>query len=185
MTDSTRLRSRRGHRSRRAVRALALAGALLACAAVAGACDRADARALSRAERAAIADSIARQVIAACDLRAPDVVGRLMSLYPAAGSVVSASGGRVTTTRDSLEANIRTFWDNVGHNMRDPTWQWTSMRVDVLAPNAAVMTATYRIPHRTPAGAPHVVGGAWTAVFERRAGRWVIVHEHLSDSPSP
>ena len=104
---------------------------------------------------------------------------------PASGSVVSASGGHVTTTRDSLEAAVRTFWDNVGHNMRDPTWQWTSMRVDVLAPNAAVMTATYRIPHRTPAGAPHVVGGAWTAVFERRAGRWVIVHEHLSDSPSP
>ena len=170
---------------RRPRRLAAVAALVLVAATDAGGCARADARVLSRAERAAIADTIARTVIAACDLRAPDVVARLMSLYPTSGSVISASGGHVTTTRDSLEANVRTFWDNVGHNMRDPTWQWTSMRVDVLAPNAAVMTATYRIPHHTPAGAPHVVGGAWTAVFERRAGRWVIVHEHLSDAANP
>ncbi|HET7456854.1 MAG TPA: DUF4440 domain-containing protein [Gemmatimonadaceae bacterium] len=161
-------------------------GAAIVAVLAAAACERADAaRVLTRAERAAVADSIARQVIAACDLRAPDPVARLMSLYPDSGSVISASAGRVTTTRDSLAAAVRTFWNNVGHNMRDPRWEWTSMRVDVLAPNAAVMTATYRIPHLTPMGMPHVVGGAWTAVFERRGGRWVIVHEHLSDAANP
>ena len=164
---------------RRLCVAVTLAVALL------GACVRADTRPLSRATRAAIADTIARQVIAACDLRAPKVVARLMSLYPDSGSVISASAGRVTTTRDSLAASVRTFWDSVGHNMRDPVWQWTSMRIDVLAPEAAVMTATYRIPPRSPAGMPHVVGGAWTAVFARREGRWVIVHEHLSDAANP
>lgn len=156
---------------------------LVLAAPLVSACREANGRALPRAERAAIADSIARLAAAATDLSKPDVVGRMMSLYPATGSVVSAAGGRVTTSRDSLEAGIRAFWDNVGHNMREPRWVWQSMRVDVLAPNAAVMTATYRIPHRTPAGAPHVIGGAWTAVFERRDGRWVIVHEHLSDAP--
>jgi hypothetical protein len=30
---------------------------------------------------------------------------------------------------------------------------------------------------------PHVIGGAWTAVFQRRGRRWVIVQEHLSDAP--
>jgi ketosteroid isomerase-like protein len=55
------------------------------------------------------------------------------------------------------------------------------MYIDVLAPDAAVLTATYRIPHITPQGHPHTVGGAWTAVFQRRAGKWVIVQEHLSD----
>lgn len=144
-----------------------------------------DARALDAATRAAIADTIARQVIAACDLRAPGAVERLMSLYPTSGPAISASAGHVTTTRDSLQASVATFWANVGRNMRDPRWQWTSMRVDVLAPNAAVMTATYRIAHLTPAGIPHTIGGAWTAVFERRAGRWVIVHEHLSDAAAP
>ncbi|MFL5576256.1 MAG: YybH family protein [Gemmatimonadaceae bacterium] len=165
------------------MRRRALALALLLAAAPATACREAGGRAVPRAARAAIADSIARRVAEATDLTKPDVVGRMMSLYPTTGSVVSAAGGRVTTSRDSLEAGIRAFWDNVGRNMREPRWVWQSMRVDVLAPNAAVMTATYRIPHRTPMGAPHVIGGAWTAVFELRGGRWVIVHEHLSDAP--
>jgi ketosteroid isomerase-like protein len=180
MTPHTLLARAAKHRTRRWASAVALALTV----ALPAACREADGRAPPRAERAAIADSIAREVVAATDLSRPDVVARMMSLYPASGSVVSAAGGRVTTTRDSLEAGIRAFWDNVGHNMREPRWVWRTMRVDVLAPNAAVMTATYRIPHRTPAGMPHVVGGAWTAVFERRDGRWVIVHEHLSDAPA-
>jgi hypothetical protein len=30
---------------------------------------------------------------------------------------------------------------------------------------------------------PHVIGGAWTAVFEKRGGRWYVIQEHLSDLP--
>jgi ketosteroid isomerase-like protein len=55
------------------------------------------------------------------------------------------------------------------------------MHVDVLARDAAVVTATYRVPHRTPRGEPHTIGGALTAVFQRRDGRWSVVQEHLSD----
>ena len=58
------------------------------------------------------------------------------------------------------------------------------MNVDVLAPDAAVMTSTYRVQHRTPMGMDHVIGGAWTAVFQKRGGRWVIIQEHLSDVQS-
>jgi hypothetical protein len=68
--------------------------------------------------------------------------------------------------------------------MRNPKWEWTSMTVDVLAPDAAVMTSTYRVPHLTPTGMNHVIGGAWTAVFQKRGGRWVIIQEHLSDVQS-
>jgi len=136
---------------------------------------------MSAAQRAAIADSLRRLVVAACDLSKPNVVASLMSLYPDSGRVVSAGAGQVHTSRDSLEAGIRAFWENVGHNMRDPRWTWGPMYVDVLGPDAAVLTATYTIPHRTPRGDPHVVGGAWTAAFARRDGRWVIVQEHLSD----
>jgi hypothetical protein len=155
-----------------------LAAALLA----AGACRAANGAAdVSAAQRTAIADSIRREVMAACDLSKPDVVKSMMSLYPDSGRVVSASAGAVVTTRDSVQAAIRAFWDNVGRNMRDPKWTWGPMYIDVLARDAAVMTATYSIPHTTPHGMPHVVGGAWTAVFARRGGRWVIVQEHLSD----
>lgn len=140
---------------------------------------------LSDEERREIATAIEQRVKSAYDLGSRDVLAGMLSLYPEEGPVYSASGGAVTTTRDSLEAAIRQFWNYVGRNMREPKWEWTTMRVDVLSRTSAVMTTTYRVPHLTPGGEPHVIGGAWTAVFARRNGEWVIVHEHLSDSPSP
>ena len=166
---------------------LALAGrrlALVLAVGVTTACARSDATELHAAQRAAIADTLRGLLTNAYDLSRPgDAVARLMSLYPDSGKVVSASGGRVSTSRDSLQAELRAFWENVGRNMRDPKWNWGQMHVDVLAPDAAVVTTTYSVPHRTPRGEPHVIAGAWTAVFQRRAGRWVIVQEHLSDLP--
>ena len=148
-------------------------------------CADAEPRTLTKAERDAIADTLRGLIVNAYDLSAPgDKVARLMSLYPPAGPVVSASGGQVSTSRDSLQAGIRAFWDNVGRNMREPKWTWGPMHVDVLAPDAAVVTTTYRVPHLTPIGEPHVIAGAWTAVFQRRGGRWSIVQEHLSDVPT-
>ena len=143
---------------------------------------------MTDAERTAIADSLRTMIVSAYDLTKPgDAVARMMSLYPATGDVVSASGGRVSMSRDSLEAGIRAFWQFVGQNMRDPKWTWDHMHVDVLARDAAVLTATYRVPHRTPRGEPHTIGGALTVAFQRRDGRWAVVQEHLSDlaaSPS-
>lgn len=149
------------------------------------ACGRSGGESLSTTERAAVADTLRSMLVSAYDLSKPgDAVGRLMSLYPANGPVVSASGGLVSVSRDSLEAGIRAFWENVGRNMRQPKWEWGQMHVDVLSRDAAVVTTTYRVPHLTPRGEPHVIAGAWTAVFQRRDGRWVIVQEHLSDVPA-
>ena len=138
---------------------------------------------LSEPERSAIADSLKTLVVSAYDLSKPDPVASLMSLYPD-DSLVSASAGTVVTTRAALEQQVKTFWNYVGVNMQKPKWEWTSMNIDVLSRDAAAMTSTYRIPHMTPQGTPHLLGGAWTAVFARRGGRWVIVQEHLSDAPS-
>ena len=158
--------------------------AMLALSAVA-ACARGDRQSMSASQRSAIADTLRTMITSAYDLSTPgDAVARLMSLYPDTGVIVSASGGQVTTSRADLEAGIRAFWENVGRNMREPKWTWSDMRVDVLGPDAATVTSSYRVPHRTPTGAPHVIAGAWTAVFERRGGRWVIVQEHLSDVPA-
>jgi len=139
---------------------------------------------MSAGEKKAIADSLKKLVVRAYDLSNPDPVKSLMSLYPTDRRVISASGGVMTTTRPQLEQGIKAFWTYVGQNMRNPHWEWTSMNVDVLAPDAAVMTSTYRIPHQTPTGMNHVIGGAWTAVFQKRDGRWVIIQEHLSDVQS-
>jgi ketosteroid isomerase-like protein len=152
--------------------------------AVGARCSRPESVELSATQKKVIADSLTKLVVAAYDLSKPDAVADLMSLYPDDGSLVSASGGRVVRTRLELEQQIKTFWTYVGSQMQKPRWEWTSMTIDVLSPDAAVMTSTYRIPHATPQGKPHVLGGAWTAVFAKRGGRWVIVQEHLSDAPS-
>lgn len=137
------------------------------------------------AQQREIQQAIRAEVTSAYDFSRQHVVANLMSLYPTHGPVISASGGRVVTSRDSLQKGIEQFWANVGSNMRNPRMEWTAMYIDVLAPNAAVMTATYRIPHVQPNGMQHVIGGAWTAAFEKQGTRWVIVQEHLSDNPMP
>ena len=139
----------------------------------------------SEAQVAAIADTLRGLVRNAYDLSRGDVVRRFMSLYPDRARVVSATAGRVTTSRDSLQASIRTFWDGVGRYMVSPQWTWGRMDVDVLGPTAAVMTAQYTVPHWTDRGTPHVIGGVWTSVWQRTGEGWRIVHEHLSDLPRP
>jgi hypothetical protein len=157
--------------------ALAVVMAIYACSPPAGE------PALTDQDKAAIRSEIEKSMREAYDLSKPDAADRMLSLYPASGRVISANSGRVSESRDSLAAVIRYFWNNVGVNMRDPKWEWERFYVDVLSRQAAVVTATYSIPHRNPQNQPHVLGGAMTAVFEKRGGRWVIVQEHLSDLP--
>lgn len=138
---------------------------------------------VSSAERLAIADSLETLVKQAYDFSQPNVAQRLLSLYPDSGRVISAAAGRVTTTRAMLATEIAGFWQRVGQNMRSPKFLIGSSYVDVLTPDAAVMTFSYSIPHVTPAGRPHTVAGAWTTLWRREGGRWMIVQEHLSDTP--
>ena len=137
----------------------------------------------SAAEKKAIATAIEAEVRSAYDLKSADVEKSLEKLYPDTGRIVSASSGTIIASRDTLFAGIHAFWKYVGSNMRNPTWRWDHILIDVLSRDAAVMTATYHVPHLTPTNMPHVIGGAWTAVFRKENGRWVIIQEHLSDLP--
>ena len=134
-------------------------------------------------ERSAIADSVRQLLQDTYTFAGAGVVPRFMQLYPDTGRVISAASGGFTTTRDSLQAQLEAFWEGAGKYMRRPRWEWDDMAVDVLSRDAVVITARYRVPHWTPDGNPHVLGGAWTSVWTRRGGRWVIVQEHLSDLP--
>ena len=157
-----------------------IAGALLSLSLLA--CARGGSS-LSPTDSTAIAKTIEQRVKTAYDLKAPDVEQRMLGLYARTGRIVSAAGGLVVTSRDTIEGGVRYFWRQVGSNMRNPQWVWDKMIVDVLSPTAAVMTAAYHIPHLTPRGEPHVLGGAWNAVFEKRGNEWYVVQEHLSDLP--
>ncbi|HUX34305.1 MAG TPA: DUF4440 domain-containing protein [Gemmatimonadaceae bacterium] len=161
---------------------LAVAGCVFAVACATPAPERAG---LTHAQAEQIRSEIRDEVTKAYDLSRPDIAANMLSLYPDSGRVISATGGKILTTRDSLAAGIHYFWDNVGRYMQKPTWVWKQMIIDVLGPDAAVMTATYHIPHHTPRGEAHDIGGAWTAVFVRQGDRWVIIQEHLSDLPAP
>ena len=171
------------HSNRFSRRILPILGYVAVWGATAGslACSPRTAAEMTAPEKKAIADTLKRLVVSAYDLSAPDPVKNLMSLYPNGGRVISASGGGMTTTHPQLEQGIKAFWTYVGQHMKKPRWEWTSMNVDVLAPSAAVMTSTYSIPHQTPTGMDHLIGGAWTAVFQKQGDRWVIIQEHLSD----
>ncbi len=130
----------------------------------------------------ALADTLKQLIQHAYDFSHPGVVERMTSLYPDTGRVISASGGQLVTSADSVRSGIRAFWDYVGKNMRGARWQWDSVYVDRLGPDAAALTGTWSIPHIAPNNQPHVIRGAWTAVFRRMGGHWKIVQEHLSRS---
>jgi ketosteroid isomerase-like protein len=138
---------------------------------------------LTPAQRSAIANEIDAKVRAAYDLSQSNAEQGMLSLYVDTGRIVSASGGRIVASRDTLAKGIDLFWKNVGVNMRDPKWIWISTYVDVLSPESAVFTGTYRVPHHTPRGEPHELAGAMTLVFEKRGSKWGVVQEHLSDLP--
>ena len=159
------------------------AGTFPECLLLVGSCDRPGTRDVSAAQEKAVSDTIRKLVESAYDLSRPNAVQRLMSIYPASGPVYSTSSGHVSTTRSELQQQIETFWKYVGSNMRNPKWEWTAIHIDVLSPQAAVLTASYRVPHLTPMNMRHVIAGAWTAVFVNRGGRWVVLQEHLSDVP--
>jgi hypothetical protein len=131
----------------------------------------------------ALADTLKARIEQAYDFSRPGVVERMSGLYPTSGRVISATAGQLTTSPDSLRAGLAAFWENVGKNMRDPKWVWGEVYVDRLGSDAAVLSATLSIPHIAPTERPHVIRGAWTAVFRRIAGEWMIVAEHLSDPP--
>ena len=138
---------------------------------------------LSPQQRRAIASEIEAKVRDAYDLSKPGAEERMIALYADTGRVVSASTGRAIASRDTVIEGIKLFWKYVGANMKQPKWTWTSTYVDVLSPNAAVFTGTYRVPHLTPRGEPHEIAGAMTLVFEKRGEKWGVVQEHLSDTP--
>jgi ketosteroid isomerase-like protein len=138
---------------------------------------------MSAADSQKVASDVEQTLRSAYDLSKPGLTDRMLALYPEKSRVVSANSGRAITSRDTLDAGIRYFWDNVGVNMRNPRWEWERFWVDVLSPDVAVVTATYRVPHLNPSNEPHVIAGAMTMTFAKQRGRWVIVQEHLSDLP--
>lgn len=144
----------------------------------------ADRSAVSGDANAALADTLKSVISVAYDFSRPGVVERMKALYDANGSTVSASEGAVVASLDSIRNGLDSFWDRAGKNMIDPVWTWGPVMVRRLGNDAAVLTGKWSIPHIAPNNMPHVLEGAWTAVFVKTENGWKITHEHLSAPPA-
>jgi hypothetical protein len=77
---------------------------------------------------------------------------------------------------DSLLAADRSF----ATTLSTLAFVWVDMQVRVLAPTATVLTGTYQETAVNKNGAQTKLRGAWTGVYEQRAGKWGIVQAHES-----
>ena len=123
-------------------RAVGVAFAIAAVAALSALTACTDPLRLSPADRRAIADTLSALVTNAYDFSKPEPAARLLSLYPDSGRIISAVAGRVTTTRDTLAGEIAGFWQRVGRNMQNPRFVLGSTYVDVITRDAAVLCST-------------------------------------------
>ena len=81
----------------------------------------------------------------------------------------------------------RAYYENVATQITSYWAEATETWVEVLGSNAGLVAFVFRGGVKTPDGATHAYDGALTYVYERRGGRWKIVHIHESayDPESP
>lgn len=137
-------------------------------------------QAAGAAADSALTDTLTSLIESAYDFETPGTLARMNDLYASRNGVVSASGGEIIASADSVRSGITRFWESAGRNMRSARWRWDEVYVERLGRDAAVLTGRWSLPHIAPDGLEHTIEGAWTAVFQRTSGQWKIVHEHLS-----
>lgn len=150
---------------------LAIAGALLALGPAIGAAQ--DVRATDRTR---VADSVRvflTRYIAAFESRDLQAV---MALYPTGGPVASAMDGRVTTSRDSLSANLGQFLQR----LKNVSFSTETPIVTVLDPRTAAITLVFHGTGTWNDGGSFSTNGSWTAVLGERDGRFAIIQEQES-----
>ena len=136
-------------------------------------------------QRAAIADTIRLLGQGRMDAANRRDGAAIMTYYADDPELVWAEEGDIYTSRGWIAEEV------VAHyaRLREMHGTWDSMRVAVLSPNAAVLTATYRATSTNTTGETRSSRGARTLVFSRVDGVWRIIHTHESHltppTPSP
>ncbi len=145
---------------------------------VAAACKPAGSGAMSDQDRATVAAGV-RQADAAFWAALPSRnVDSVMAHF--ASNVVFADEGMIFPTRDSLTVAARATMGTE----RSAQVTVGDRRITVLGPDAAVLTTTFEEMVVDTAGGSATFKGAWSAVWQREHGRWLMVQSHES-LPSP
>jgi hypothetical protein len=133
------------------------------------------------AERTRVEDSVRvflTRYIAAYESRD---IRSVMALYPTSGPVASANDGRVTTSRDSIEAGIGRFLKG----MREIAFGNDPPIVTALDSRSAVVTLAFHGTGTWNDGRAFSTTGSWTAVLAERDGRFTIIQEQESHPRPP
>ncbi len=142
----------------------------------------AGAQGLSRARRAAVADTIQRQadrVIAAIGSKQID---RFMELFTTDPDLTYVDNGKIYPSREALAAAAGGFFKRIG----SAGGTWESPRIVVLSESGGAFTGIFRPVMADLEGKPLWTSGKiWTFVYQRRAGKWVIVQAHEVNALPP
>ncbi len=152
-----------------------LLSALLLCATTVS-CAAPEAQRLTADREAAIADTLLAMTEAyntvweALDLAQISAYHADDFTYYRRGLVQSASQQEFEQAyHDDVATQITSYWAEA-----------SEVRVEVLGSDAGVVAFLFRGGVETPDGTEHDYDGALTYVYERRDGRWQIVHIHES-----
>ena len=143
---------------------------------------RGQAQELSAGQKAAIADTIRAQANRLIDAIASKKIDRFMELFATEPDLTYVDNGRIYPTREALAAAAGGFFKRIG----SAGGTWESPRILPLSPNSGAFTGIFRPQMVDTAGKPLWTDGKiWTFVYQRRAGKWVIVQAHEINALPP
>jgi beta-aspartyl-peptidase (threonine type) len=102
-------------------------------------------------------------------------IDAFMDAYDRSPGLTFSSGGRVTRGWEPTLANYHRRYPNreaMGH------LTFSQLEITTLGQDAALVLGRWKLHRAEP------IGGVFTLVFRRHAGRWVIVHDHTSKAPA-
>jgi len=109
-------------------------------------------------------------------------VAQLGKMYAPGQSTTFVRNGTITYGWDAIEHQAQS---NVGIAMRDSFEVIAEdMKVTMLGPQNAYVVTPIALTVQTPAGNT-AKRGALTLILEKRAGKWVILHEHRALNCNP
>ena len=136
----------------------------------------------SPAQRTAVADTIRAQAEQLIGALAAKDIDQFAGLFTSEPDLVYVDNGRIYPDLAALKAAAGGFFKRIG----SASGRWDPAHVLPLSASSGAFTGIFRPQMVDTAGAPLWVDGKiWTFVYERRAGRWVIVQAHEINALPP
>ena len=138
------------------------------------------AQSLTAAERTAIEDTIRSRAEVFAGSIGPGKLNAFLELFTPDRDFIYVDGGRIYPDRDALGKAASGFFGS----LKTGGGTWGTQRVIALSPTAGAFTGVFRSQISDTTGrAVWTDGKIWTLIYQRRAGKWVIVQAHEATVP--